>query len=54
MEDGRRGPQSLWPERRFVRSGHWNDDRDHTGGEVSATFLNTPDKMTLSGSWVCP
>ena len=25
-----------------------------TGGSVSATFLNTPDKMTLSGSWECP
>ena len=25
-----------------------------TGGSVGATFLNTPDKMTLSGSWACP
>jgi len=25
-----------------------------TGGTSDATFLNTPDKMTLKGSWTCP
>lgn len=25
-----------------------------TGGSAGAAFLNTPDKMTLTGSWTCP